>query len=167
MISLSTATSPTRLALLNPERSGSGKQVVNLESCFFRWGLELTLNALLHTWNKRSVAELLPTVFRVVYGHDRPTALGSACGMEQLALWQATACGMNLDNRLVVLALRSAGKEMDDTVRHDELRSVEGVLGIRVYRYGPHRRAERHATPEYLRRPLRSERMPPGVGSPP
>jgi len=63
MTSLSTATTPTRLALLNPERSGSGKQVVNLESCFFRWGLEPTLNALLHAWNKGSVAELLPTIF--------------------------------------------------------------------------------------------------------
>src|ERR1035437_9774387 len=85
MISLSTATSPTRLALLNPERSGSGKQVVNLESCFFRWGLEPTLNALLHTWNEGSVPELLPTVLRVVNGHDHPAALGRACGMERLA----------------------------------------------------------------------------------
>jgi hypothetical protein len=28
---------------------------------------------------------------------------------------------MNLTNSLVVLALRSAGKEMDDTVRHNKL----------------------------------------------
>src|SRR5665213_3752508 len=125
MTSLSTAMTPTRLARLNPESSGSGKEVVNLESCLFRWGLEPTLNALLHTWNKGSVAELLPTVLRVVNGHDRPAALGSACGMERLALWQTTACGMNLDNSLVVLALRSAGKEMNDTISHDELRSVE------------------------------------------
>jgi hypothetical protein len=34
--------------------------------------------------------------------------------MEQLALWQATACGMNLANGLVVLTLRPAGKEMYD-----------------------------------------------------
>jgi hypothetical protein len=38
---------------------------------------------------------------------------------KQLALRQATAGGMNLANSLVVLALRSAGKEMDDAVRHD------------------------------------------------
>jgi hypothetical protein len=117
---------------LNAEGSGSGKQVVNLESCFFRRGLEPTLNALLHTWNKGSVAEFLPTDFRVVYGHDRPAAVGSACGMKQLALWQATACGMNLANSLVVLALCSAGKVMDDAVRHDELRSVEGVCSAFV-----------------------------------
>jgi hypothetical protein len=42
--------------------------------------------------------------------------------MEQLAQWQATACGMNLANGLVVLTLRPAGKEMYDSVRHDELR---------------------------------------------
>src|SRR5664280_308197 len=128
MISLSTATTPTRLALLNPERSGSGKQVVNLESCFLRWGLEPALNALLHTWNKGFVPELLPAFLRVVNGYDRPAVLGSACSMERLAFRQATACGMHLDNSLVVLALRPAGKEMDDTVRHDELRSVEGCL---------------------------------------
>ncbi len=52
--------------------------------------------------------------------------------MEQLALWQATACGMNLANGLVVLTLRPAGKEMYDPVRHDELRSVEGVCSAVV-----------------------------------
>src|ERR1019366_2686337 len=135
MTSLSTVMTPIRLAPLNPKRSGSRKQVVNLESRLFRWGLEPTLDALLHTWNEGSVAELLPTVLRVVNGHDRPATLGSACGMEHLALWQDAACGMNRDNSLVVLALRSAGKEMNDTVRHGELRSVEGVLGIRIYRW--------------------------------
>lgn len=57
-----------------------------------------------------------------MYGHDRLAAVRSACGMEQLAQWQATACGMNLANGLVVLTLRPAGKEMYDSVRHDELR---------------------------------------------
>src|SRR5665213_1362468 len=166
MTSLPTAMTPTRLARLNPERSGLGKQVVNLESCLFGRGLEPALNALLHTWNKGSVAELLPTVLRVVNRHDRPAALGSACGMERLAFWKATACGMNLGNSLVVLTLRSVGKEMDDAVRHDELRSAKWVPGIRICRYGPHSRAERHPTPECSRRPLRSKDTLFGAGSP-
>jgi hypothetical protein len=86
---------------------------VNLESSFFRWALEPSFNALLHARYQGPVAKLLPAVLRLVNGHDRPAALRSACGMECLAFWQATAGGMNLDNRFVLLALRSAGKEMD------------------------------------------------------
>src|SRR5271170_3968241 len=99
---------------IEPRHSGSGKQVVNFESGFFRRSLEPTLNTLLHTWNKGSVAELLPTVLRVVYGHDGPAALGSACGVEQLALREPTAGRMYLDDSLVILLLRPAGKKMDD-----------------------------------------------------
>ena len=73
-----------------------------------------------------SVPERLPAFLRVVHGDDRPAALGSSCGMERLAFREGRhPRGMDLFNSLVVLALRSARKEMDDTVRHDELLSVE------------------------------------------
>lgn len=71
---------PDGPASWNPERSSSGKQVVNLESRFFGWGLESTLNVLLHAWNKSAVAEPFPTVQRVVgIVTNRERAPGRGC----------------------------------------------------------------------------------------
>src|ERR1700722_10392736 len=90
---------------------------MTVEACLLRRRSESAVYALLHSRNESSVAELLPTLLRVVDRHNRPTAFGRPCSVKCLSFWQPVS-GMNRGECRVILTLRAAGKKVNNSIRH-------------------------------------------------
>jgi len=103
-------------------------RLVDVERRLLWWRRETALDSLLHARHQDVVAEAVPTVLRLVDGHDRPSVGRRTGGMEDLPVWQRVRRWVDGRDRCLVLLLGSTRKVMDNSMGH------VGPLSIRVPR---------------------------------
>src|SRR6478609_89772 len=102
------------------------------EGGLFRWRGEPSFDPCLHLRHQNLVAEPLPTLLRLVYRGDGPTALRRTGCVEDLSVGKAAIRRMNRGDRGLVLRLGAAGEVVHDGVGHFPLLDRE-TSGGRLY----------------------------------
>lgn len=70
-------------------------QVVNLEGALLWWRGKAAFDPLLHSWHKDAVAELLPTLLRLVDRHDGPATRRRTSRVKDLTFRETVSCRMD------------------------------------------------------------------------